>query len=65
MDIEKHIREKKRLNQALNGNLPMAQKELENFFKKHNIDVTPGLAHDISCFVIEELYIKRFSLPEY
>ena len=65
MDIEKHIREKKLLNQALNGNLSVVQTELEELFKKHNIDAMPGVAHDVSCFVIEELYLKRFTIPEY
>ena len=64
-DIEKHIREKERLNQALNEKLPSLQEELEEVFKKYGIDAMPGLAHDVSCFVIEELYLKRFNLPGY
>ena len=64
-DIEKHIREGKRLNQALNEKLPIVQNELEELFKKYGIDAMPGLARDVSCFVIEELYLKRFNLQEY
>lgn len=64
MEIEKHIREKERLNQALDGKLTTAQKELEELFKKYGIDAMPGLAHDFSNFVIEELYLKRFNLPK-
>lgn len=64
-DIEKHMREKTRLNQALNEKLPSLKEEMEEVFKKYGIDATPGLAHDVSCFVIEELYLKRFNLPEY
>lgn len=64
-DIEKHIREKERLNQALDEKLPEIQEELERLFKKYGIDAMPGLSHDVSCFVIEELYLKRFNLPEY
>ena len=64
-DAEKHIREKTRLNQALNEKLPAMQEELEDVFKKYGIDAMLGLAHDVSCFVIEELYLKRFNLPEY
>lgn len=65
MDIEKHIREKERLNQALSGKLSEIQSEMEQVFKKHAIDAMPDLAHDVSCYVIEELYLGRFSLPEY
>lgn len=65
MDAEKHIREKERLNQALSGKLSDLQSEMEQLFKKYSIDNTPGLAHDVSCFVIEELHLKKFNLPEY
>lgn len=65
MDIEKHIREKDRLNKALSGKLSEIQSEMEQVFKKHAIDAMPGLAHDVSCYVIEELYLGRFNLPEY
>ena len=65
MDIYKHIRERERLNQALNEKLPMAQSDLEEFFKKYGLDAMPGLAHDVSCYVIEELYLGRFNLSEY
>lgn len=64
-DIEKHIRERERLNQAVSGKLPEIQNALGQVFKKYGVDSMPGLAHDISCYVIEELYIGRFSLPEY
>lgn len=64
-DIEKHMREKKRLNQALDEKLPAMQDELEDVLKKYGVDAMPGLAHDVCCFVIEELYLKRFNLPEY
>lgn len=64
-DIEKHIRQKDRLNQALSGKLSEIQSEIEQVFKKHAIDAMPDLAHDVSCYVIEELYLKRFNLPEY
>lgn len=64
-DIEKHIREKERLNQALSGKLSKVQNELEQVFHKYGVDSMPGLAHDVSCYAIEEIYIKRFSLPEY
>lgn len=65
MDIEKHIREKERLNQALSGRLLEVQSEMEQLFRKYAIDAMPGLAHDVSCYVIEKLYLDRFNLPEY
>lgn len=65
MDIEKHIREKERLNQALSGRLTEIQSEMEQLFRKYAVDAMPGLAHDVSCYVIEELYLGRFNLPEY
>ncbi len=65
MDIEKHIQERERLNQALSGKLPEIQDELSQVFQKYAIDAMSGLAHDVSCYVIEELYLERFNLPEY
>lgn len=65
MDIEKHIRGKERLNQALSGRLTEIQSEMEQLFRKYAVDAMPGLAHDVSCYVIEELYLGRFNLPEY
>lgn len=64
-DAEKHISEKARLNQALSGKLSEIQSEMELLFKKYALDTMPGLAHDVSCCVIEELYLGRFNLPEY
>lgn len=64
-DIEKHLRERERLNQALSGKLQEIQKGLGQLFQKYGIDSMPGLAHDVSCYVIEELYLERFNLPEY
>ena len=64
MDIEKHIREKERLNQALSGRILEMQSEMEQLFKKYSVDAMPGLAHDVSCYVIEELYLSRFNLPK-
>lgn len=64
-DIEKHIRERERLNQAVSGKLPEIQNALGQVFKKYGVDSMPGLAHDVSCYVIEELYLERFNLPEY
>ena len=64
MDAGKHIREKERLNQALSGKLSEIQSEMEQVFKKHAIDVMPDLAHDVSCYVIEELYLGKFNLPK-
>lgn len=65
MDIEKHIREKERLNQALSGRLLEMQSEMEQLFKNYSVDAMPSLAHDVSCYVIEELYLSRFNLPKY
>ena len=65
MDAEKHIREKERLNQALSGKLPEVQNELGQVFRKYGVDAMPSLAHDVSCYVIEELYLESFNLPEY
>lgn len=65
MDVEKHIREKDRLNQALSGKLSEIQSEMKQIFNKYALDTMPGLAHDVSCYVIEEMYLDRFNLPEY
>lgn len=64
-DIEKHVRERERLNRALSGKLLEIQNELKQAFQKYDIDSMPGLAHDVSCYVIEELYLESFNLPEY
>lgn len=65
LKAEEHIRKKDRLNQALSGKLSDIQSEMEQVFKKYAMDAMPELAHDVSCYVIEELYLGRFNLPEY
>lgn len=41
MDAKKHIKEKERLNQALNGKLDKVAKEIKAVFQQNNIDLTP------------------------
>ena len=63
MDAEKHVREKERLNQALNGNLDKITEDIKNVLRKNNIDLSPGLAIDTCVYVIEELHLEKLNLP--
>ncbi len=47
------------------GKLPEIQMDMKQLFQKYAIEAMPGLTHDISRYVIEELYLERFNLPEY
>lgn len=38
MDAEKHVREKERLNQALNGNLDKITEDIKNVLRKNNLE---------------------------
>ena len=62
MDAEKHVREKERLNQALNGNLDKITEDIKNVLRKNNIDLSPGLAIDTCVYVIEELHLEKLNL---
>lgn len=64
MDAEKHVREKERLNQALNGELDSFVESAKTLFLKYNIDSMPGIGFDLCRYVIEELHIARLNLPE-
>ena len=63
MDAETHVREKERLNQALNGNLDKITEDIKNVLRKNNIDLSPGLAIDTCVYVIEELHLEKLNLP--
>jgi len=63
LDAEKHVREKERLNQALNGNLDKITEDIKNVLRKNNIDLSPGLAIDTCVYVIEELHLEKLNLP--
>ena len=64
MNVEKHIREKERLNQALNGKLDLLTNSMKALFKEYNIDLMPGVAFDVCRHVIEKLHLDRLNLPE-
>lgn len=54
MEAEKHVREKERLNQALNGKLSQAVDDIKNALRKNNIDHSAGIAVDVCIYAIEE-----------
>lgn len=47
MDAERHLKEKERLNQALNGNLAQAVEDVTAALRKNNIDYSPRIAFDV------------------
>jgi len=63
MNVEKHIRDKERLNQALNGKLDPLAHSMKELLEEYNIDLTPGVAFDTYCYVLEELHLDKFNLP--
>lgn len=64
MDAEKHLKEKERLNQVLNGNLSQAVEDVTAALRKNNIEYSPGIAFDVCVFAIEELHLEKFNLSK-
>ena len=54
MNAERHLREKERLNQALNGNLARAVEDIIAALRKNNIDYSSGIAFDVGVYAIGE-----------
>lgn len=46
MDAERHLKEKERLNQALDGNLDRIVEDIVTALKKNNIEHSPGIAFE-------------------
>lgn len=65
MDAKRHIREKERLNQALNGKLPEFFKDFHEVLKNYNIDLMPEMSFDCCKYALEEICLKDIELPEY
>ena len=65
MDAEKHLKEKERLNQVLNGNLSQAVEDIKTALRKNNIDYSPGIAFDVCAHTIEELHLEKLNLSKY
>ena len=65
MDAERHLKEKERLNQALNGNLARAVEDVTAALRKNNIDYSPGIAFDVCVYTIEELHLEKLNLSKY
>lgn len=65
MDAERHLKEKERLNQALNGNLARAVDDVTAALRKNNIDYSPGIAFDVCVYTIEELHLEKLNLSKY
>lgn len=65
MDAARHLRDKARLDQALNGELEEASNEIGLILRKHNIDSAPEIAFDVCRYTIEKMYLARLRCPEY
>lgn len=65
MLAERHLKEKERLNQALNGNLAQAVEDVTAALRKNNIDYSPGIAFDVCVYTIEELHLEKLNLSKY
>jgi hypothetical protein len=63
MNAEKHVRERQRLNQALNGNLDKTCESIKKCLVENCIDASPGIAFDTFCYVLEEFHLERLNLP--
>ena len=62
MDAEKHVQEKERLNQALNGKLTQAVDDIKDALRKNNIEHSAGIAADVCIYAIEELHLEKLNL---
>lgn len=65
MNAERHLREKERLNQALNGNLARAVEDIIAALRKNNIDYSSGIAFDVCVYAIEELHLEKLNFSKY
>ena len=65
MEAGKHVREKERLNQALNGKLSQAVDDIKNALRKNNIEHSAGMAVDVCIYAIEELHMERLNLSRF
>ncbi|KSV60286.1 hypothetical protein [Acetivibrio ethanolgignens] len=61
-DVERHLKEKERLNQALNGNLSGFENDIKEVLKKYNIDLCNGIAFDSFIYVLEQIHIEKFNI---
>lgn len=64
MDVNKHIKEKERLDQALNGRLDKIVSSLKKVFEENNIDSMPELSLDVCSYAIREIWLSKFNLPK-
>lgn len=65
MDAERHLKEKERLNQALNGNLDQAVEDIIAALRESNIDYSPEIAFDVCVYAIEELHLEKLNFSKY
>ncbi len=65
MNAEKYVKNEKRLNQALNGNLKNITNDIEEVLKKYSIDLMPELAFDVFCFTLETLHLDKFNSQKF
>lgn len=63
MDASRHVAEGKRLNQALNGELDRVSNSIKEVLIHNNLHLTPGIAFDTLCYVLEELHLEKLNLP--
>lgn len=64
LDVKKHIEEKERLDQALNGRLDKVVFSLKKVFEENNIDSMPELSSDVCSYAIKEIWLSKFNLPK-
>ena len=65
MHAEKHVQEKERLNQALNGKLTQAVDDIKDALRRNNIEHSAGIAVDVCIYTIEELHMERLNLSRF
>lgn len=57
--IRRHLDNEKRLNQVLDGNLYVIEKDFRNILKKYSLDKTPEIAADVLTYTLEELFFEN------
>lgn len=65
-DAEHYVREKERLTCELHGkeNLQKVVTDITAVLHRNNLDLTPGIAFDLFCFILETLHLAKFDLSE-
>lgn len=62
MDAKKYVEEEERLTQATHGKLPEIMEKLKEVFRMYNLDLSLGIAADVTIHTLESLQLERINV---